>query len=146
MPVREATHSDLPALRALQRCLDEPVPDLFDALPPGVTLVSTVEGVPVGYGHSFTAEVAHVAELVVAPAHRREGRGRRLLLALLARLRREGCRAAELVVATENESARALYEELGFVQGETLSGYYDGEEADDDGAADGDTVRYRLTL
>jgi ribosomal-protein-alanine N-acetyltransferase len=142
MAVREATRADLPALRALHGLLDAPVPDLFDDLPPGVTLVSTVDGVPVGYSHSFTAEVAHVAELVVAPAHRREGRGRRLLLAMLARLRREGCRVAELVVAAENTSARALYEELGFEEGETLTGYYAGE----DGETDGDAVRYRLRL
>lgn len=137
MPVREATPADLPALRALQSCLDAPVSGLFDDLPPGVTLVSTADGVPVGYVHSFTGEVAHVAELVVAPAQRREGRGRRLFLAALARLRREGCRAAELVVATGNDGARALYEELGFEASETLPGYYDGG---------GDAVRYRLRL
>lgn len=147
MPVREATRADLPALRALQGLLDAPVPELFDDLPPGVTLVSTADGVPVGYSHSFTAEVAHVAELVVAPAHRRQGRGRRLFLAMLARLRREGCRAAELVVAVENEPARSLYEELGFEAGETLRGYYagDAENGDDDGDG-GDAVRYRLQL
>ncbi|WP_256296938.1 GNAT family N-acetyltransferase [Haloarchaeobius salinus] len=140
MAVREATRADLPALRALQGLLDAPVPELFEDLPPGVTLVSTADGVPVGYSHSFTGDVAHVAELVVAPAHRREGRGRRLLLAVLARLRREDCRAAELVVAAENTSARALYEELGFEAGERLVGYYGSEEEA------GDAVRYRLQL
>ncbi|MFD1646476.1 GNAT family N-acetyltransferase [Haloarchaeobius litoreus] len=142
MPVREATRADLPALRALQGLLDAPVPGLFDDLPPGVTLVSAVDGVPVGYIHSFTGEVAHVAELVVAHAHRREGRARQLFLALLARLRREGCRAVELVVAVENTPARTLYEELGFEERETLVGYYGTE----DGEADGDAVRYRLQL
>lgn len=137
MPVRPATPVDLPALRALQRCLDEPVPGLFDDLPPGVTLVSIAEGVPVGYVHAFTGAVAHVAELVVAPARRREGRGRRLLLALLPRLRSRGCRAAELVVAAGNEPARSLYETLGFEPAATLPGYY--EEG-------GDAVRYRLAL
>ncbi|WP_440989048.1 N-acetyltransferase family protein [Haloarchaeobius baliensis] len=149
MAVREATPADLPALRALQSLLDAPVQGLFDELPPGVTLVSTADGVPVGYSHSFTGEVAHVAELVVAPAHRREGRGRRLLCAVLVRLRREGCRVAELVVAAENASARALYEELGFEAGETLPGYYgrDGENETADGEeTDRDAVRYRLTL
>ncbi|MFC4408685.1 GNAT family N-acetyltransferase [Haloarchaeobius iranensis] len=142
MTVRAATRADLPALRALHGLLDAPVPDLFDDLPPGVTLVSTADGVPVGYIHSFTGEVAHVAELVVAPAHRREGRGRRLFLAVLARLRREGCRAAELVVAAENTSAQALYEELGFAADERLEDYYGSA----DGAEVGDAVRYRLQL
>ena len=143
MSVREATRADLPALRALHGLLDAPVPDLFDGLPPGVTLVSTADGVPVGYVHSFTGEVAHVAELFVAPAHRREGRGRRLFLAVLARLRREGCRAAELVVAPENTSARALYEELGFEASERLHGYYDSGDEEEEA---GDAVRYRLQL
>lgn len=135
--VRPATAADLPAVRALQRCLADPAPSLFAERPPGVTLVSTAEGdVPVGYVHAFAGDVAYVAELVVAPAHRREGRARRLLAALFVRLRRRGCRAVELLVAAGNEPALSLYEGLGFERRERLPDYYE----------DGDALRLRLSL
>ncbi|WP_435333794.1 GNAT family N-acetyltransferase [Haloarchaeobius sp. TZWWS8] len=155
--IREATAADLPTIRALQHCLTEPATDLFDALPHGVTLVSTTEpaelasstaesgaqerpttepdarvptaastSIPVGYVHAFPGEPATVTELVVEPDHRREGRGRLLLASVLARLRREGCPAVTLTVATENEAAQRLYESLGFERDATLPGFYEG--------------------
>ncbi|WP_435346295.1 GNAT family N-acetyltransferase [Haloarchaeobius sp. HRN-SO-5] len=134
--VRRATPVDLPVLRALQSRLDEPVSGLFDDLPPGETLVTTDRGVAVGYVHAVTGETAHLTELVVAPAYRRAGRGRRLLETLLSVLRGAGCRVVTLTVATENESAQALYEDAGFERVALLQGHYE----------DGDAYRYSRTL
>lgn len=73
--------------------------------------MSVADGTPVGYvlpvGRGDSDR--HVAELVVAPAHRREGRARRLLERVLA----DGERVT-LLVHPDNDGARSLYESLGF--------------------------------
>lgn len=60
------------------------------------------------------ADVAHITQVCVLPEQRRHGRGRSLLHATLASLRRQGLRAATLTVTRENEPALALYRQLGF--------------------------------
>lgn len=125
MTVRDATRTDLPAIRALQSLLPEPAGDLFsDGLPPGATFVAVpgdapVPGVgadapatPVGYVHAY--DTGYVSELAVAPAHQGEGHGRALLARALAALRARGVDAAELEVAADNDRARSLYETVGF--------------------------------
>jgi ribosomal-protein-alanine N-acetyltransferase len=67
---------------------------------------------PVGYLLAVAGEPTHVAELVVAPAHRRAGHGRALLASLVAD-RPAGTRVT-LTVAPGNDAARALYGTLGF--------------------------------
>jgi GNAT superfamily N-acetyltransferase len=57
--------------------------------------------------------VLHIQVLYVQGAYRRQGVGRALLEALLAWGRSEGCVEAELNTLVGN-SARALYEDLGF--------------------------------
>ncbi len=54
--------------------------------------------------------------VAVAPAWRRNGVGRRLLLDGVALARRLGCGAIELDVASDNAAAAALYERLGFTE------------------------------
>ena len=89
-------------------------------------LGTDADGLPVGYVLATTGpETAHVAELVVAPAHRREGRGRRLLTAALARLRETGAARVELAVAPDNDAARRLYESVGFEESRREEGYYE---------------------
>ncbi|WP_435359460.1 GNAT family N-acetyltransferase [Haloarchaeobius sp. DFWS5] len=132
--IRPATSADLPAIRALQSCLTDPASDLFDDLPLGLTFVSVPTdrdgSMPVGYVHAFTGNPAYVSELAVAPAHRREGHGRRLLSHVLTRLERDGYPTATLTVATDNDGARQLYASLGFVVDEELPGFYDsGQDA-----------------
>jgi ribosomal-protein-alanine N-acetyltransferase len=65
---------------------------------------------PVGYLLAVTGPATHVAEVVVGPGHRREGRARALFRALFAR------RPGPVTVATapDNEAALALYASLGF--------------------------------
>lgn len=137
--IRPARPTDVESLRALQSHLAAPAPELlasFEAL--GTCLVSVAGfasadgiarrstggitgrvqrgdspcpgGQPVGY--ALLLGDAHLAELVVHPAHRREGRGRALLGALIEQCD-PGSRVT-LTVAEPNEAARSLYESMGF--------------------------------
>ena len=53
--------------------------------------------------------------LNTAPAHRRQGRGRAIVAALLAEASRQGSRVAYLQVTADNEAAGALYRPFGFI-------------------------------
>lgn len=146
MPVREATPTDVPVVRALQSLLPEPVDDLFaDGLPGGITLVAVPQGAwappgdpgdaqPVGYVHAY--DTGYVAELAVAPAHRGRGHGRALLSRCLAELRARGVDRAELEVAADNDRARSLYDSLGFTVAERRPDRY----------ASGDGLRMTVDL
>ncbi|WP_121820401.1 GNAT family N-acetyltransferase [Halostella salina] len=135
--IRAATAADLPVLGVLQSLLPESSPKLLAASidGPGVVLVSVPDapaadpgatGTPVGYLLATTGpDPAHLAELVVAPAYRREGRGRRLLAAALPRLRDAGATAVEIAVEPDNDAARTLYAEFGFEERERVDGYYE---------------------
>jgi ribosomal-protein-alanine N-acetyltransferase len=68
----------------------------------------------------------YVAELAVAPGHRRRGHGRRLLAAVAAR--HPGCERLRLTTRVDNDDARAFYASLGFREVRELPGYYDGGE------------------
>lgn len=145
--VRPARPADEPALRRLQSHLAEPSPDLLSyALAAGDALVSTAGGAPAGYllaivgdaaaldppdaragGDADRTGGAHVAELVVAPARRREGRATALLGALFDRLA-PGERVT-LAVAPDNAPALSLYGSLGFERIGREDGYFDGGPA-----------------
>jgi ribosomal-protein-alanine N-acetyltransferase len=158
--IRTATPADLPALRALQSLLPAASPQLLTTAlyGPGAVVVSVDEpagsnaatdrsnavasgdatptdaaaaGVPAGYVLAMNGpETAHIAELVVAPAHRREGRGRRLLAAALGRLRGTDATSVELAVKPDNDAARRLYEAFGFEEKTRIAEYYeDGDTA-----------------
>lgn len=71
------------------------------------------------------ADEAQVHNLVVDPAFRRRGLGRRLLMAALGLAAREGSRSAHLEVRESNEAARALYAALGFREVGRRRGYYE---------------------
>jgi ribosomal-protein-alanine N-acetyltransferase len=117
--VRPLERGDLPACRRLQRYLPEPSPRLLD--PPVVAdgHVSVAAGDPVGYVLAVGRAERHVAELVVAPTHRREGRGRALVERAL-----DGSEAATVAVAPDNDAARGLYESLGFECRERRENYF----------------------
>ena len=147
--IRPARRDDRPALASLQSHLAAPSPALLDAVPAvGICLVAVDEAdQPVGYLLAVDGEDTHLAELVVHPAHRREGHGRALLSALLGGL--ESGTRVSLAVAVDNDPARALYESAGFVPVGYRSGFYasdgdaGGESGDDAGGAvdcDADTA------
>lgn len=59
-------------------------------------------------------EEVHVTNVAVQPRERQRGIGRHLLATLLEHYRRHGATRAGLEVRVGNESARRLYEDLGF--------------------------------
>lgn len=76
-------------------------------------------GTPVAYGEVWDdaeEDEVELARLVVDPARRREGVGRRLVAALLEVAREHGRTATFLRVVPENAAARALYRATGFVE------------------------------
>ena len=130
--IRTAEAGDRERLRELQTHLREPNPALlaYAVDGPPLVVVSTVDGTPVGYLAAFyDGEAGYVAEIVVEPAHRREGRAKRLLAAAFDRLRAAGCSEIRLTVRPDNDAARRLYESLGFEEVGRVADYYeDGSE------------------
>jgi ribosomal protein S18 acetylase RimI-like enzyme len=118
--IRNGSPDDRDAIRRLQTHLSEPTPCLLEGV--GDVLVSTnASGDPVGYLLAVAGDGAHVVELVVAPAYRREGRARRLVEVLLDSV------DGRVTVATEpdNEAALSLYRSLGFEVREERADYYE---------------------
>ena len=144
--VRRGDPTDEPTLRALQSHLREPSPELLSlALRTDDAFVSLADGTPVGYVVAVSGAGVHVAELVVHPDRRREGRAAELLRRVLA----DADGVVTLLVAPDNEPALALYRSLGFaVVGRRPDFYEDGdalvmahdprESADGDRDGDGD--------
>jgi len=77
----------------------------------------------------FGDEVAHLNLLAVAPEHRRQGLGRRLMNWLTTTAIEAGVFRINLELRTHNEAARAFYERLGFDERGVVPGYYQGREA-----------------
>ena len=73
---------------------------------------------------SFMAEEIHILRLVVDPAHRRRGIGRRLLDAVIDESRDVRAAAIFLEVGEKNEAARCLYRAAGFSPIGTRRDYY----------------------
>ncbi|WP_266078742.1 GNAT family N-acetyltransferase [Haladaptatus caseinilyticus] len=124
--IREATTADLPRLRTIRTWLAEPAPELLETALSGggLAFVSTAEGRPVGYVLLMISDDAYLAELVVEPMHRREGRATELLKTAMAMARERDCEHVSLTVHEANESARMLYESFGFELWRTVSDYY----------------------
>ncbi|WP_224334558.1 GNAT family N-acetyltransferase [Haloprofundus halobius] len=126
--IRLARPADRPALASVQSALTEPSPKLLRwSIDTGTVLVSTVDGTPVGYLLSVYGDEVHVAEIAVAPEHRREGRASALLSTLVASLE-PGTRVT-VAVEPGNDAARALYESAGFRQVRRDNSYFEGGAA-----------------
>lgn len=151
--VREATSEEGASLRRLQGLLAEPSPELLSyGLRAGTVLVTTAptprettsasttrtasasrststspsaspSTPPIGYLLATHGEDTHVAELVVDPEYRREGRASSLLSTLLAR--RPAGERVTLAVARENDAARSLYRTFGFEQFDTTEAFFE---------------------
>jgi ribosomal-protein-alanine N-acetyltransferase len=148
--VREARLEDLPRLTAIRAAsLREAPPLLLDVAVRGAGLVLVAtspdgtevtpgdRAVPIGYALAMRDgehEVAYLAELAVAPAHRRRGQGSALLSTLLDRLADHD--ELRLTTRADDDRARAFYEAAGFERRRELPGHY----------ADGDGVLYGRRL
>jgi diamine N-acetyltransferase len=88
-------------------------------------LVAIEAEAPVGFAvlaGLHGGQAIELRRMVIAPAHRRTGRGRALLTAVLARAyHHHGARRVWLDVKARNHRARALYESEGFTATETLT-------------------------
>lgn len=115
--IRPGTRDDGPALRTLQTFLAEPSPTTLEAALGGVGVLlvaDSPDSPPIGYVIGVPGDsIAWIAELVVAPQARGQGRGRALLGSCCARLADDHDRV-RLAVAADNDRARSLYRSMGF--------------------------------
>lgn len=132
MSIRDAQADDLELLRRLRDeflqeldkppFFDEPWDTVADAVADtianGVALIAEDDGAPVGYAlASVVPETpirGHLYDLYVNTGVRGRGVGRELIGATAGRLREHGATHLSLDVALTNDSARRLYERLGF--------------------------------
>lgn len=119
--IREATATDRPAVRALQeRALASPAPELLDLAFESVAATALVDededllGYALALPGDPTADptVVYLAEIVVAPDARREGRGSALLDALADRFPEYD--ELRLTARATDEGALGFYRENGF--------------------------------
>lgn len=76
---------------------------------------ATNSGRLLGYAICWTiGDQAELGNVAVAPAERGRGIGKRLVEAVIARIRARGARECFLEVRESNKSARSLYERCGF--------------------------------
>jgi ribosomal protein S18 acetylase RimI-like enzyme len=132
--IRAATAADDPALAALDQLTWSWASSPAPAPPPGTrffapgagrpedVLVAESAGAVVGYLHlapptpvPSNRHVLMIRGLVVDPARRGEGIGRRLVDAAVAEARARSARRITVRVLAPNTAARGLYETAGFV-------------------------------
>lgn len=88
---------------------------------PGVILVAEPGGFAIA---RVVADEAEVLTIAVDPGMRKQGIGRRLMLALMAAARHHGALTLHLEVAATNDAALALYAACGFRKTGRRKGYY----------------------
>lgn len=95
------------------------------ALPGVEGLLLQADGRDVGLALCrVAADEAELLTIAVRPTERRRGAGRRLLTAVIDRVRRAGARTLFLEVGADNPAAHALYETAGFQVVGTRPAYY----------------------
>ena len=148
MNIRPATVADIPLLISLERqCAtaghwtEGQYKDLFQVDETGVgRLVLVAEESPIAPRHESSLDASrgilgfliarHLApeweleNVVVAPAARQKGLGKRLLDALFAAARKTNSSSVFLEVRESNAAARTLYEKAGFEQNARRKSYY----------------------
>jgi len=130
--IRDARKNDLDLLRRLRDefqlelakppFFDEPwdtvAEEVEETIKNGVALIAEDEGTPVGYALASvvpqTPVRGHLYDLYVNADVRGRGLGRELIAAVAERLKGRGVTHLSLDVALTNDSARRLYERLGF--------------------------------
>lgn len=124
----------LPALAAIERaCFHAPWSEnaLREELGGGIFLVAEVDGAAAGYvGCQTVLDEGYITNVATLPAYRRQGIGRALVRALLARAWQAGLSFVTLEVRASNAPAIALYESLGFERVGSRPGFYTGPRED----------------
>jgi len=88
-------------------------------------LVMEADGLIIGYGGMWLLfEEAHVTNVAIMPDYRGQGRGRRLMLAMMRHAVQRGAEKMTLEVRETNTVAQKLYEGLNFEQNGFRAGYY----------------------
>ena len=88
-------------------------------------LVMEADGVICGYGGMWLLfEEAHVTNVAIMPEYRGQGRGKRLMLAMMRYAYKRGAEKMTLEVREGNTVAQHLYARLGFEQNGFRKGYY----------------------
>jgi ribosomal-protein-alanine N-acetyltransferase len=149
--IRPLTSDDVASVVALEAA-NQPVPwseGVFRdelAAENRVYLAADEEGL-VGYGGvMLVGDEAHVTNLLVARAWRRQGIGLELMLGLIDSAVSQGARHLTLEVRAENESARKLYARLGLAPVGVRKDYYGDDDALILWAHDIDGEEYRARL
>ncbi len=132
------TEKDLPAVVALEQvCFSDPWSpaafrqELKHAGTGGYARVLLEDGEIRAYMIAwFVADEAHLANIAVAPGHRRKGYARALLDDLLAESRQRGSAMVWLEVRVSNAGAIRLYEEYRFRPVAIRKNYYTRERED----------------
>ncbi len=75
-------------------------------------------------------EETHITNIAVAPEHRREGIGEKMLQKITEDARAEGIKAITLEVRVSNMAAQRMYSKLGFLPGGVRKGYYSDNRED----------------
>ena len=88
-------------------------------------LVMEADGLIIGYGGMWLLfEEAHVTNVAIMPDYRGQGRGRRLMLAMMRHAVQRGAEKMTLEVRESNMVAQKLYAGLNFEQNGFRAGYY----------------------
>ena len=88
-------------------------------------LVMEADGVICGYGGMWLLfEEAHVTNVAIMPEYRGQGRGKRLMLAMMRYAYKRGAEKMTLEVREGNTVAQHLYATLDFQQNGFRKGYY----------------------
>ena len=94
-----------------------------------IYLAADEDGVVGFAGVMLVADEAHVTNLLVGSAWRREGIGFELMRSLIEAAVEAGARHLTLEVRSRNEAARALYARLGLAPVGVRQGYYGDDDA-----------------
>ena len=93
-------------------------------------IVAVVDNKIAGFAlMKYFTEHAHLTLFAVNPAYRRRGIGKALFNWLAETASVAGILRINLEVRAANPAAREFYRQVGFVEGETVRGYYRGIEA-----------------
>lgn len=136
MTLRAWTKEDVAKIAALEkRCFSDPwSEEMFLGsmrLPVFYSVLIEEEGELIGYAcENILFEDAEIANVAVAPEHRRKGFGNVLLAWLEKTAREQNAEKLFLEVRASNTPAKTLYEKVGFEPLSVRKRYYeDGEDA-----------------